>query len=113
MNISDETIEKIRRTSCQTDDTFFQAVEEVLDSLKPVLESDPIYKRHAILDRLTTPDREFKFKVVWMDDNQNIQVNNGYRVQFNNALGPYKGGLRFHPSVNSGILILKENQILK
>jgi len=114
MNISNETIEKIRKSNCQSDETFFQAVEEVLDSLNPVLESDPIYKRHSIIERLTTPDREFKFKVVWMDDNQNIQVNTGYRVQFNNALGPYKGGLRFHPSVNSGILkFLGFEQIFK
>ena len=114
MNISDETIEKIRRSNCQTDETFFQAVEEVLDSLKPVLDSDPKYERYSIIDRLTTPDREFKFKVVWMNDNQEIQVNTGYRVQFNNALGPYKGGLRFHPSVNSGILkFLGFEQIFK
>jgi glutamate dehydrogenase (NADP+) len=114
MNISNETIERIRKSSCETDLTFFQAVEEVIESLNPVLESDPIYKRHSILERLTTPDREFKFKVVWMDDNQNIQVNTGYRVQFNNALGPYKGGLRFHPSVNSGILkFLGFEQIFK
>ncbi|MEA3498311.1 MAG: NADP-specific glutamate dehydrogenase [Campylobacterota bacterium] len=114
MSISDKTIERIRRSNCSTDKTFFQAVEEVLDSLKPVLDSDPVYERHAIIERLTTPDREFKFKVVWMDDNQNIQVNTGYRVQFNNALGPYKGGLRFHPSVNSGILkFLGFEQIFK
>jgi len=114
MSISEETIEKIRKSTCHIDDTFYQAVEEVLDSLKPILESNPIYERHAILDRLTTPDREFKFKVVWMDDNQKINVNEGYRVQFNNALGPYKGGLRFHPSVNSGILkFLGFEQIFK
>lgn len=114
MNISDETIEKIRKSNCNTDKTFFQAVEEVLDSLKPVIDSDSKYKRHSIIDRLTTPDREFKFKVVWLDDNQNIQINRGYRIQFNNALGPYKGGLRFHPSVNSGILkFLGFEQIFK
>lgn len=114
MSISDATIEKIRRSNSHTDNTFFQAVEEVLDSLKPILESDPIYNKHAIVERLTTPDREFKFKVVWIDDNQNIQVNTGYRIQFNNALGPYKGGLRFHPSVNSGILkFLAFEQIFK
>lgn len=114
MSISNETIDKIRKSNCSSDKTFFQAVEEVLESLKPVLESNPIYKRHSIVDRLTTPDREFKFKVVWMDDQQNIQVNTGYRVQFNNALGPYKGGLRFHPSVNNGILkFLGFEQILK
>ena len=114
MSISDEAIEKIRKSNCNTDETFFQAVEEVLDSLKPVLESDSKYERHSIIERLTNPDREFKFKVVWMDDKQQIQVNTGYRVQFNNALGPYKGGLRFHPSVNSGILkFLGFEQIFK
>ena len=114
MGISNDIINKIKKSNCTTDETFFQAVEEVLDSIKPVLDSDPKYSRHSVIDRLTNPDREFKFKVVWMDDNQNIQVNTGYRVQFNNALGPYKGGLRFHPSVNSGILkFLGFEQILK
>ena len=114
MSISNDAIEQIRKSNCSTDKTFFQAVEEVLDSLTPVLESNPIYERHSIIQRLTTPDREFKFKVVWMDDNQKIQVNTGYRVQFNNALGPYKGGLRFHPSVNTGILkFLGFEQIFK
>ncbi|VAY88050.1 NADP-specific glutamate dehydrogenase [hydrothermal vent metagenome] len=114
MSISDQAIEKIKKSNCTTDTTFFQAVEEVLDSLKPVLDSDSIYKRYSIIDRLTTPDREFKFKIVWMSDNQEICVNTGYRVQFNNALGPYKGGLRFHPSVNNGILkFLGFEQILK
>ncbi|MEA3354439.1 MAG: NADP-specific glutamate dehydrogenase [Campylobacterota bacterium] len=114
MSISNEIIEKMKLRECASDDTFFQAVQEVLDSLKPILDSNPDYKRHAIIDRLTTPDRQFKFKVVWMDDNQNVQVNTGYRVQFNNALGPYKGGLRFHPSVNSGILrFLGFEQIFK
>ncbi|MGB5867293.1 MAG: NADP-specific glutamate dehydrogenase [Arcobacteraceae bacterium] len=114
MAISDEIIENIKKSNCSKDETFFQAVEEVLESIAPVINSDPIYERHSIIERLTNPDREFKFKVVWMDDNQNIQVNTGYRVQFNNALGPYKGGLRFHPSVNSGILkFLGFEQILK
>ena len=114
MTIIDETINKIKKSNCTNDETFFQAVEEVLESIQPVIDSDPIYKRHSILDRLTNPDREFKFKVVWMDDNQNIRVNTGYRVQFNNALGPYKGGLRFHPSVNIGILkFLGFEQIFK
>jgi len=114
MTISEEVINKIKQSNCSTDETFFQAVEEVVDSIQPIIESDPIYCRHSILDRITTPDKEFKFKVVWMDDNQNIQVNTGYRIQFNNALGPYKGGLRFHPSVNSGILkFLGFEQIFK
>ncbi len=114
MSITEETIEKLKNSSCTTDVTFFQAVEEVLDSLKPILDSDQKYKVHSIIERLTIPDREFKFKVVWMDDNQKVQVNTGYRIQFNNALGPYKGGLRFHPSVNTGILkFLAFEQILK
>ena len=114
MSMSNEIINKIRKSNCSTDETFFQAVEEVLDSIQPVIENNPIYTQHAIIDRLTNPDREFKFKVVWMDDNNEIHVNTGYRVQFNNALGPYKGGLRFHPSVNSGILkFLGFEQIFK
>lgn len=114
MTVSNDILNKIKKSNCSHDETFFQAVEEVLDSIAPIIESDPIYERHSIIERLTTPDREFKFKVVWMDDNQKIQVNTGYRVQFNNALGPYKGGLRFHPSVNNGILkFLGFEQILK
>ena len=114
MSLLEETINRIKKSNCNTDDTFFQAVEEVLESIQPVLDANPKYKRHSIIERLTTPDREFRFKVVWMDDNQQIQVNTGYRVQFNNALGPYKGGLRFHPSVNNGILkFLGFEQIFK
>jgi len=114
MSISDEIISKIKKSNCCHDETFFQAVEEVLDSIQPIIDSNSIYKQHSIIERLTIPDREFKFKVVWMDDKQNIQVNTGYRVQFNNALGPYKGGLRFHPSVNTGILkFLGFEQIFK
>ena len=114
MSLLEETITRIKKSNCSTDDTFFQAVEEVMESIQPVLDANSVYARHSVIERLTTPDREFKFKVVWMDDNQNIQVNTGYRVQFNNALGPYKGGLRFHPSVNSGILkFLGFEQIFK
>ncbi len=114
MSVSNDLINKIKRANCLTDETFFQAVEEVLKSIQPVVDSDPKYKKHAIVERLTSPDREVKFKVVWVDDNNNIQVNTGYRIQFNNALGPYKGGLRFHPTVNSGILkFLGFEQIFK
>ncbi len=94
--------------------TFDQAVNEVITSIQPIIASDIKYKQHSIIQRLTIPDRELKFKVTWLDDNQNIQVNTGYRIQFNNALGPYKGGLRFHPSVNSDILkFLGFEQIFK
>lgn len=104
----------LSKSSSLADEIFFQAVFEVLDSLEPILQSDKIYEELGILERLVVPDREFKFKVVWFDDNNRVMVNTGYRVQFNNALGPYKGGLRFHPSVNSGILkFLGFEQIFK
>ena len=109
-----DKVKRYERGDCEQDKVFYQAMEEVIYSIAPLLESDEKYARHAILDRLVVPDRIIKFKVTWMDDNQKIQVNTGYRVQFNNALGPYKGGLRFHPSVNEGILkFLGFEQILK
>ena len=83
---------------------FHQAASEVLESLAPVVDSDPIYQRNAILERMVEPDRVILFRVPWMDDEGHIRVNKGYRVQFNDAIGPYKGGLRFHPTVNLGIL---------
>jgi glutamate dehydrogenase (NADP+) len=83
---------------------FHQAVKEVLDSLRPVVERHPKYKKHGIIERIVEPERQIMFRVPWMDDNGKIQVNRGYRVEFNSAIGPYKGGLRFHPSVNLGIL---------
>ncbi|WP_415397837.1 NADP-specific glutamate dehydrogenase [Sulfurimonas sp. CS5] len=114
MTIAESKIKKFETGNCEQDKVFYQAMEEVIYSIAPLLESDDRYKKHAILERLIVPDRIIKFKVTWMDDNQNIQVNTGYRVQFNNALGPYKGGLRFHPSVNEGILkFLGFEQILK
>jgi len=95
-------------------DVFYQAVEEVLLSIVPLLISDEKYNLNAIVRRLAVPDRIIKFKVEWLDDKQQIQVNTGYRVQFNNTLGPYKGGLRFHPTVNEGILkFLGFEQIFK
>ena len=112
-----EEIAKLKNENCAEDDVFFQAMEEVLLSIFPLFKSDDIYNKsakNAIVRRLITPNRVIKFKVAWMDDNNEIQVNTGYRVQFNNALGPYKGGLRFHPSVNEGILkFLAFEQILK
>jgi len=112
-----EEIAKLKNENCSEDDVFFQAMEEVLLSIFPLFKSDEIYEKNeknAIIRRLITPDRIIKFKVSWLDDNNEVQVNTGYRVQFNNALGPYKGGLRFHPSVNEGILkFLGFEQILK
>ena len=83
---------------------FHQAVREVLSSLKPVIEKHPEYEKNAILERIVEPDRLVTFKVPWVDDKGKVQVNRGFRVQFNNAIGPYKGGLRLHPSVNLGII---------
>ena len=84
---------------------FHQAVKEVLDSLKVVIDkNEEEYRKLSILERLVEPERIISFKVPWIDDNGTVQVNKGYRVQFNSAIGPYKGGLRFHPSVNQGIL---------
>ncbi len=93
---------------------FIQAAVEVFTSLKPILDSDKKYEEMAIIERLSEPEREFKFRVPWVDDNGKIRVNRGYRVQFNSAVGPYKGGLRFHPSVNMGIIkFLGFEQIFK
>ena len=78
---------------------FMQAVDEVLSTIAPVVESDPVYKNNAVLERITEPDRQIMFRVPWTDDCGNMRVNRGFRVQFNNAIGPYKGGLRLHPSV--------------
>ena len=94
---------------------FHQAVTEVFETIRPVIEAnEEMYKREAILERLTEPERMIKFRVPWIDDEGNVQVNMGIRVQFNNAIGPYKGGLRFHPSVNQGIIkFLGFEQIFK
>ena len=83
---------------------FLQAVKEVLDSLGPVLDKHPEYVEARILDRIVEPERQFMFRVPWQDDKGNVQVNRGFRFEFNSALGPYKGGLRFHPTVNQSIL---------
>ena len=83
---------------------FHQAVHEVMESLIPFVNSNPEYRADALLDRMVEPDRIVTFRVIWEDDDGNFQTNRAYRVQFNNAIGPYKGGLRFHPSVNQGIL---------
>ncbi len=93
---------------------FHQAATEVLNTLKPVIEANPKFEQAALLERLVEPERQIMFRVPWIDDNGNVQVNRGYRVQFNSAIGPYKGGLRFHPSVNLGIIkFLGFEQIFK
>ena len=83
---------------------FLQAVEEVLESLEPVVEAHPEYEKASLIERLVEPERIIMFRVPWVDDAGKVQVNRGYRVQFNSAIGPYKGGLRFHSSVNLSIL---------
>ncbi|GIX44283.1 MAG: NADP-specific glutamate dehydrogenase [Candidatus Hydrogenedentota bacterium] len=93
---------------------FEQAVREVLESLRLVVESDSAYRKYAVLERLLVPDRIIVFRVAWFDDHQQIHVNRGYRVQYNNAIGPYKGGLRFHPTVYLGVLkFLAFEQVFK
>lgn len=93
---------------------FHQAVEEVLYSLRPVVDANPIYQKTGLLERIVEPERQIMFRVPWIDDNGNVQVNRGFRVQFNSAIGPYKGGLRLHPSVNLGIIkFLGFEQIFK
>jgi len=114
LSIAENEIRKFEHGNCAENNVFYQAMEEVIYSIAPLLESDDKYIRFGILDRLVVPDRIIKFKVTWLNDDNQVQVNTGYRVQFNNALGPYKGGLRFHPSVNEGILkFLGFEQILK
>ena len=104
MHYVDEILERVLRENPGQPE-FHQAVREVLESLRPVIERDEeLYRRNGLLERLTAPDRMVCFRVTWVDDRGQVRVNNAYRVQFNNAIGPYKGGLRFHPSVNQGIM---------
>ena len=114
MSYVDEVLERvIAQNPAQPE--FHQAVKEVLESLRVVIEADEEkYRKEALLERLTTPDRQILFRVAWVDDKGQTQVNNAFRVQFNDAIGPYKGGLRFHPSVNLGIIkFLGFEQIFK
>ncbi|MHC4662064.1 MAG: NADP-specific glutamate dehydrogenase [Planctomycetota bacterium] len=93
---------------------FHQAVDEVLDSLEPILEKNPKYEQHRILERIVEPERVIMCRIPWTDDDGNVQVNRGFRIEMNSAIGPYKGGLRFHPTVNLGILkFLAFEQVFK
>jgi glutamate dehydrogenase (NADP+) len=104
MGYVDEVIEAVVKKN-PSEPEFHQAVKEVLESLRPVVDAnEEKYRKDALLERLVEPDRQIKFRVPWVDDKGQVQVNTGYRVQFNNAIGPYKGGLRLHPSVNIGII---------
>jgi len=98
-----EVLETVSRRNAGEPE-FLQAAREVLESLGPVIDRHPKYREGRILERITEPERQLIFRVAWQDDSGNMQVNRGFRVQFNSAIGPYKGGLRFHPSVNLGIL---------
>lgn len=114
MGYVDEVLELVSKKN-EGQSEFLQAVNEVLESLRPVVEAnEELYRKNAILERITEPDRVLMFRVPWVDDKGQVQVNRGYRVQFNNAIGPYKGGLRLHPSVNLGIIkFLGFEQIFK
>ncbi|MCU6762947.1 NAD-specific glutamate dehydrogenase [uncultured Roseburia sp.] len=114
MGYIDEVLAKVKEKNA-AEPEFLQAVEEVLESIRPVVEAnEEKYRKEAILERITNPDRQLIFRVPWVDDNGQVQVNTGYRVQFNNAIGPYKGGLRLHPSVYLGIIkFLGFEQIFK
>lgn len=108
-----EYLARVRRSSPGQEE-FYQAVEEVLTSLTPLFEADPRYLQEGIIERLLEPERQIIFRVAWQDDQGRVRVNKGYRVQFNSALGPYKGGLRFHPTVNAGVIkFLGFEQIFK
>ena len=114
MSYVDEVLAKIKEKNA-SEPEFLQAAEEVLDSLRPVIDAnEDLYRKEALLERICEPERQVKFRVPWVDDEGNVQVNTGYRVEFNSAIGPYKGGLRLHPSVNIGIIkFLGFEQIFK
>ena len=114
MSYVDEVLARVKEKNA-SEPEFLQAVEEVLNSLRPVIEAnEEMYKKQALLERICEPERQIKFRVPWVDDNGQVQVNTGYRVQFNSAIGPYKGGIRLHPSVNIGIIkFLGFEQIFK
>lgn len=103
MSYVSEQLEHLKKLN-SNEPEFIQAATEVLTTLEPVIEANPQYEAAGILERLTEPERQIMFRVPWVDDNGKVHVNRGYRVQFNSAIGPYKGGLRLHPSVNLGII---------
>ncbi len=113
MSYVESVLERVKAQN-PNEPEFHQAVTEVLNSLKPAIDANPQYEEAGLLERLAEPERVIMFRVPWVDDQGNVQVNKGYRVQFNSAIGPYKGGLRFHPSVNLSIIkFLGFEQIFK
>ena len=115
--LTDEYVKRVYAQVEQRDGDqpeFLQAVREVFETIQPVVEKHPEYEKAGVLERIVEPERVVKFRVAWTDDEGKVQVNRGYRVQFNSAIGPYKGGLRFHPTVNEGVIkFLGFEQILK
>ncbi|MDR0902795.1 MAG: NADP-specific glutamate dehydrogenase [Opitutaceae bacterium] len=108
-----KTIDYLKKSSPDQGE-FYQAAEEVLNSLRPLFSREKKYLKHSIIERIVEPERQILFRVAWIDDAGEVRVNKGYRIQFNSAVGPYKGGLRFHPSVNAGIIkFLGFEQIFK
>ncbi len=113
MSYVSEQLELLKRKNA-SEPEFLQAATEVLTSLEPVINAEPKYQENGILERITEPERQIIFRVPWVDDKGKVQVNRGFRVQFNSAIGPYKGGLRLHPSVNLGVIkFLGFEQIFK
>ncbi|HHD78334.1 MAG TPA: NADP-specific glutamate dehydrogenase [Epsilonproteobacteria bacterium] len=114
MDYIEIAMKRAKEINCSTDTNFFQALSEVLVSIRPLMEKHPEYTTQNIIERILSPNRAINFKIEWLDDSNTIHVNSGYRIQFNNALGPYKGGVRFHSSVNPDILkFLAFEQIFK
>ncbi|MCC8179699.1 MAG: NADP-specific glutamate dehydrogenase, partial [Planctomycetes bacterium] len=103
MHITQKVLESVKKRN-PNEPEFLQAVEEVLESLAPAMDANPQYVKAGILERIVEPERQIIFRVPWVDDSGNVQVNRGFRIQYNSAIGPYKGGIRFHPSVNISIL---------
>ena len=117
MEFKNEYLQSVYDKVCQRnagEKEFLQAVKEVLESLEPVVEKRPDIVQAGIIDRIVEPERQIQFRVSWVDDNGKVQVNRGFRVQFNSAIGPYKGGLRLHPSVCASVIkFLGFEQIFK
>ena len=113
MSYAQDVLAKLKEKNA-SEPEFIQAATEVLTSLEPVFEKHPEFEKASLLERIVEPERQIMFRVPWVDDNGKVQVNRGFRVQFNSAIGPYKGGLRLHPSVNLGIIkFLGFEQIFK
>lgn len=103
MQYIEEVLQSVKESN-PNEPEFYQAVEEVLSSINQVVEGNSEYQQQAILERLVEPERQAIFRVPWLDDDGKVQVNRGFRIEFSSTLGPYKGGLRFHPSVNQSVV---------